>query len=492
MNKILKKIEQNEFLVLLLLIVGVLRIPSLYEPYWYGDEGIYLVLGQALRAGEVWYRDIHDNKPPLLYLLAAISHNVMWFRLILLFWNLLTIWAVYLLIKRFVKNKWGVWVGTSVFALLSTLPTLEGNIANAEIFMILPITVGVLLLTKETRKRRDFFLAGMAMAAGFLFKVPALFDFVALGFWLLLFGGIRIRKNKDWILDLVIYALGFGALVGVTFLYYIAVGAGKEYFIAAFAQNIGYLSSWRTGSITKSGVSTQSGLLIRGEILALTLLILWVMNIKSKTRERLPLVWFAFALFGALLSERPYPHYLIQLLPPGALLLASSFDRKSKAWLLSMGLVVALMSASILKYNFYFYPTIKYYFSFGEYIVGKKDLREYRNSFDSRVDRNYKVAEYIRLRTKKEDRIFVWGDEPFIYALSKRLPVGRYTVAYHVVDFEGKEETIWNIKNKKPIYIVWPKTEKREFNELMDVIATDYVLAARIDDTNIYRLSTLK
>ena len=33
------------------LVVVVLRIPSLFEPYSYGDEGIYLVLGQGLRKG---------------------------------------------------------------------------------------------------------------------------------------------------------------------------------------------------------------------------------------------------------------------------------------------------------------------------------------------------------------------------------------------------------------------------------------------------------
>jgi hypothetical protein len=489
MKKILQWIEKNEFIVLTMLFVSILRIPSIYEPYWYGDEGIYLVLGQALRAGEVWYRDIHDNKPPLLYLIAAITGNVMWFRLFLLFWSLVTVWAVYTLIKRFVKNRWGVWLGTIGFAIFTTLPTMEGNIANAEIFMILPTVLGVLLLTRTKRTARDFFFGGILMASAFLFKVPALFDFVAIGFWLLFFGGIKIKKSKNWIKYLFLYALGFFVTVGLTFAYYFAVGAGKEYLIAAFAQNVGYLSSWSTGSMTKSGSSTQSGLLMRGVILLASLVALWLVNFKDESKAKLPLVWFVFALFGALLSERPYPHYLIQLVPAGALLIAYSFDKQKKTWILSLGMVIALLSASVLKYQFYFYPVTKYYQNFAEYIVGRKSLKDYRNSFDSRVDRNYKVAEYIRLRTTKDEKIFVWGDEPFIYALSKRLPVGKYTVAYHVIDFNGKKETIERIESEKPTYIVWPKTETREFDELLDVISSEYFMVNKIDDTLIYRLS---
>ena len=79
------------WLILLLSGVFVLRIPSFFEPYFYGDEMIYLDLGEAARRGMVFYRDIHDNKPPLLYYLAGIAGNVFWFRAILAFWMLVTI-----------------------------------------------------------------------------------------------------------------------------------------------------------------------------------------------------------------------------------------------------------------------------------------------------------------------------------------------------------------------------------------------------------------
>ncbi|MBD3279784.1 MAG: hypothetical protein GF390_03690, partial [Candidatus Pacebacteria bacterium] len=33
----------------LLSVIAILRLPNFFEPYWYGDEAIYLTIGNALR-----------------------------------------------------------------------------------------------------------------------------------------------------------------------------------------------------------------------------------------------------------------------------------------------------------------------------------------------------------------------------------------------------------------------------------------------------------
>ena len=57
------------FWILNFLTFLILRLPSLFEPYWYADEGIYLTIGNALRRGEILYSQIHDNKPPFYTIL---------------------------------------------------------------------------------------------------------------------------------------------------------------------------------------------------------------------------------------------------------------------------------------------------------------------------------------------------------------------------------------------------------------------------------------
>ena len=55
LSSILDKIHAPTWLVILFAIVLILRIPSFFEPFSYGDEMIYLALGEGLRQGMVFY-----------------------------------------------------------------------------------------------------------------------------------------------------------------------------------------------------------------------------------------------------------------------------------------------------------------------------------------------------------------------------------------------------------------------------------------------------
>ena len=105
--------------------------PMFDHPHPYADEGIYLVLGQAFRKGLVFYRDIHDNKPPLLYITAGLAGSLQMFRLILLAWNLVNVWLVWLLGKKlFGKKPLAVVVvfglATSTLLTLFVIPAVYG------------------------------------------------------------------------------------------------------------------------------------------------------------------------------------------------------------------------------------------------------------------------------------------------------------------------------------------------------------------------------
>jgi hypothetical protein len=69
---LLEKSKTFWSLLCLIIIFFLLRLPSLIEPYWYGDEGIYQVISMALDKGKLLYSQIWDNKPPLLYVTYAL------------------------------------------------------------------------------------------------------------------------------------------------------------------------------------------------------------------------------------------------------------------------------------------------------------------------------------------------------------------------------------------------------------------------------------
>ncbi|MBI3954647.1 hypothetical protein HY333_01245 [Candidatus Collierbacteria bacterium] len=492
MRKLFGLLERWEFPIIAMLVVVFMRLPSLSEPGWYGDEGIYLVLGKALREGLVWYRDIHDNKPPMLYLLAAAAGSVFYFRLLLMVWMLVSVAVFDRLSRVMIKNIWAQRLSLLAFAFLTSWPAIEGNIANAEIFMILPVMLGVLLLTKERASTWQLFLAGALWAIAFLFKVPSFFEVWGLGFFLFIGRKKKVKEMFKAVTDkrLWLVVSGFVFIVAVSSLYYLIMGAGREYLIAAFLQNFGYLSSWRTGSITKSGASTQSGLFARGLILLVVYSIFLWRSRKLDWRYRLTFSWFVFGLFGALLSERPYPHYLIQVVAPGSLLLCLTAKKIARwGW---AGVAIGLLVIGVLRFKFYFYPTLRYYGNFISYVGGKMDERSYKNSFDYRAARTEEAAEYIKKITNEGERIFVWGDEPFIYVLSERLPVGKYTVAYHVIDFAAKESTLERLKQEKPRVVVLSESETRDFSELTGWVMAEYLPLKQFEDLTVYlRSSTL-
>ena len=71
--------NKNRGIIGLSLLYLLLKLPSLFEPYWYGDEGVTITVGMAIKRGLLLYRDVYDNKPPLLYLLASLVDGNLYF-----------------------------------------------------------------------------------------------------------------------------------------------------------------------------------------------------------------------------------------------------------------------------------------------------------------------------------------------------------------------------------------------------------------------------
>ena len=120
------------FLLIISVVFFLLRFPSLFEPYWYGDEGIYQVIGMVLRSGGLLYADIYDNKPPLLYVLYGIFNGDQFAtRVVSLITGLLTVWVFFALAKKLFKRLGKekerniTYVTTGLFALFFGLPLIE-------------------------------------------------------------------------------------------------------------------------------------------------------------------------------------------------------------------------------------------------------------------------------------------------------------------------------------------------------------------------------
>jgi hypothetical protein len=133
------------------------------------------------------------------------------------------------------------------------------------------------------------------------------------------------------------------------------------------------------------------------------------------------------------------------------------------------------------------YPTMSYYKNFIDYATKRVSIQEYRQRFNPLMADTYEIAAYIKKTTMPDKRMFIWGTNPMLYALSDRRPAGRFTVAFHIQDLKTYDETMRDINATMPPVIVVMKDEHGEFPEFYALLTKKYALAETTSTMNVYR-----
>jgi len=485
-DKIISIIDTPLWLEIFFAIIFILRIPSFFEPYYYGDEMIYLALGEGIRQGLPLYLSLHDNKPPLLYLTAAIAGNLFIFKVILAFWNIITVYGFWKLVKAlFPQSRRIQNTSTILFGIMTTLPLFEGNTVNAELFMIGPVIFAFWILISKENSIKNLFISGLLFSFASLFKIPAAFDILGIIIFWLAFTKLKLQSIKEFVRKAFYLSLGFITPIALTFVWYYFAGSFKEYLIAAFLQNFGYVSSWRPSTIELTFLEKNGPLLIRAGIMFLSFIILILLKNKLSKNFILLSAWLIATLFAVTLSERPYPHYFVQSLAPLSILLGMLIGLKN----IEQGLSIIPLTIAFFVpfyFKFWYYPTLSYYQRFAEFSVGKINKENYFNKFSENINTNYKVADYLLSSTNKNDKVFAWSnDSSAIYSLSRRMPPTKYVADYHFNDFSRPEEIISILSKENPKFIVVSKNSF-EFPELNVFLTQNYSIITQIDTTNIW------
>lgn len=505
----LKHLNTWQVEALLGLLVGLilLRIPNLTEPYWYGDEAIYLTIGNALRHGSRLYLDIVDHKTPLIYYLA-MTPTQLWFRLLFLVWMVLTTVAFYCISLKFFKHLLATVIATAFFIVATTLPALEGNIPNGELFVMGFILVGGAFLTRlpildrwlqghdrPMTKLSDnvwLFITGVFFGLGILTKVPALFDWAA---WLSIgwFGvcqRIMNEPRRHWASHLgeasrYLGLLGIGAISAIilSIVYFVARGAGQAYLDFGLLYNFRYAGSW-SPSFAHPLIAVAFTLPVKVMILAVTGVTLTLLTRKLKVQAAFISFWLVASLVAATLSNRPYPHYFLQVVPPLALAVGwvvVTIDTARHRFQLKhvigqvalVGLPILLVIGTWINLGFYTYPTLSYYSNFWQLMIGHQSYDQYAQRFNGSVHDNQLVTDILTHETNRN--LFIWGTNPLLYAQSKTIPTSRFTVAFHIKDFDDYQRTLTQIQATQPNYIVVMNDDAQTFPELNRYLDAHYM-----------------
>lgn len=461
----MRKEKRALSVLFLLILIFFLRLPSVFEPYWYGDEGITLTIGQQVKRGLVLYKDVVDNKTPLLYFLASKMVTLFNFKLLTLFWVLISL-LYFLKLARVFTPKREVLVAL-IFIFLTSTPLFEGNIVNGEIYAILPMIISVYLIWQKY-----YFFSGIFASLAFLFKHPFLFDFLSLLIFLIFFNRVSL---KNLLLKVFQLTTGFLLPLTLTIIYFYKERALIDFLHQSIFNNLRYIS-WETDVLIPQGLT-----LIKVMVLLLLVSLIYKSREKISKKEIFIFLWLIFSLFGATISTRPYPHYLLQIAPSFSLMIGIPFG------LIKILVIILLLVINTIQFNLNF-NSFNYLLAYYRNFL-KGNSYEF---YSKRVKTTYEIADFLKKNAGSNEPIFVWSDNTLIYALAQRPPVGKYIAAYHIKSWPGrKEETIQTLSFEKPRLIILTLPIKHPFPALATLLKKEYNLVKDEASYQIYERKSL-
>lgn len=480
------------FLIVVCVLFVLLRIPSLIEPAWYGDEGIYQVVGSGIREGRVLYKEIWDHKPPLLYVIYAIANSDLYYvKLLSLLAGLASIFPFFKLARALLRTKKAYYIATGIYVIGLGSPVIEGNIANAENFMVLPILWGFYSFLRyvTTQRIKYILFSGVMFSISCLLKAVSIFD-VATIFILLLFINLGVSAPRISLITLkrssvfknikartriaIPFLVAFSILPLLTVLYFISHQALSPFLESVLSDNVsyvGYDNSW---------LFPMGAIVVKGIALLIGLGMLIYFRQKIGFIGFFILLWLMLSLFNTFFSQRPYSHYLIVLLPSFSLYVGYVFI---KQWDTLTKVIILFAVWMLITSAFSFYhKNVAYYFNYIAFVTNLKSLNSYQSFFDSKTPSYYSIAEFVKTHTTDQENIFFWGESGQVYTLSEKLPPGRFIVSYHIMSTpKNMDDTRRALQKTNPKYIISNKNTPE-----LEQFSNGYKLKYSLDGTEIY------
>jgi len=305
------------------------------------DQAIYMLFGKQIVEGNVVYKDIWDNKGPVVYFVFAFIFEAVGYSLLVvnIFGTLCVLLlgiGIYLLTTQIADRSAGRY---AFFILLLGAVFPFAQVFNSEIIMELFIVFGLLGVLVGLRREKSvlILLGGIAVGFALQTKGVAVFDAVAPVVLIVLFSKRQSGLFSKVVGVRLLWLFTGMALPTVLFVGYFAYHHALADFVACTVlYNFGYIGTGEGTSFTHSLVSSlqkvvlpSSGFWILG-IFGLVAILLPIRNLSDQVKQRgssmssalrvTLTVWLVGAIVGVLVGRRFYPHYYMQLAPVTAVL----------------------------------------------------------------------------------------------------------------------------------------------------------------------------
>ena len=505
--------DRRTLLLALAACAGVLllRVPSFFEPAWHTDEGTFAGVAQGILRGGSLYAEAWESKPPLfLYLYAGIfklfGAGILQIRLAAAVAALATQVIVFFIGGRVIGWRKALWASV-LLGVLFAVPFWEGNLALSEIFS-LPLACGaVLILVVSGSGGRVS--AGAAVCAGvlcglsFLIRQPAVLAVAAAIVWLFL-------ERKLTVQALMAMGAASAAPLAVAMGGFALLGSFHWFWDANVAYFFSYVPAY-----SRLRAALVPLLFLPLATASVLLLRVWWRK-ESLPSWALPALWFSLAYAGALINGKDYSHYLLQLFPPLTLLLVN-LERprwQMPAWSLRQRPAVLMGGAIVVSWLIvigvvYRDPTGRhwtkgpsYYAHMLRYAIGEESKSQFNAYFDERVNTTLSLEDELRRLDAEGKTVYIWGEYPWLYALSDLRPLSRYmTSTYMLENDERFPELMGQLNRRPPPFVLFfsdvqPRPAGADTHErfmrmnraIASFVERRYELVTKVGNGAIYRL----
>lgn len=251
--------------VALILLIGtslVLLFSSQISPLYVGtadDQHIFLTIGNGIRLGKIPYRDLYDQKGPMLFLIYSLASVIECEGFLGVYIiEIVFVWAyiyTYALIIWQISKSIKCAVGGALVLLISYVVTycFYGGGTCEELmlpFLIVPFLFCIkALYKKELLKNYEVVLIGMCVAMVFWSKYTICGLYVGILIYLYIYYNKK-QSLKVYFNQLLLALLGFLLISGIIFGYFCYNHALKDLWDSYFLYNLLYYTS-DTGLVAK-------------------------------------------------------------------------------------------------------------------------------------------------------------------------------------------------------------------------------------------------
>ncbi len=403
------------------------------------DAGAYLTVADAILAGKLPYRDLFDHKTPGIYytFAAALALAGRWLWAVQIA-QMLAVMAMAGLTGWLAWRLWSRLAGA--LALLLTLyggAAYQGGHLTTEAWVALCTAAALALLLRRSDQAPDgraWLLAGALVGLAALFKQTGLLALPALALWAVSIHGGWRPVGRRWLA----LAAGCAAPLLLTAAFFAVQSALPELWRDAVWVN---LSNYPRASYPA---------LLRDNLVNLRAFpLLWLSLLpaaifcppslrRSAAGHPATLLWLAL-LAGLLpLLHRSYGHYVLQALPPAALLAASGLVAlwrrlASRPWPWPALALAGLLALALIDL-----PAWPRYLAYTQRLV----------------ERQQSVAAAVQTLSQPGQPILAISAAPQYYFLSRRPPAARWIYLYPVNHTAEREAELAGLIEQRAVPVV--------------------------------------